>query len=188
MNPKTKLKLVDFHAERKTLSHAYRTTRQQSMQTSDGRTISLIHWNPEKKVYEDHRNKFTFDIKNGWLRLFRLKNSGTKENEPYSTSRVNIVRPRTLEQKIVLEKEEINGKIIHITLIGFNSDVPRRWLIHKKPGHSHRGIMPAIIDYLKRQGATKIVLSTDNEKTAKYYSNLGFGKDKEFQGQTLNLN
>jgi hypothetical protein len=183
--PKPRLVLKDFHAERKMLSRAYRKTRQPSMRTADDRIVSLIYWNPKTRCYEDHRNSFAFEIRNSWLNIYRLKSNGKREKEPYSSCIARKIFPNRVQKEDILDAGEIKGNAVYVTMIGYTDSADK--LTHRQPGHSHRGIMPAIIDYLKRHGATRILLRTDNPQLKKYYADLGFEKDRDFNMLSLTL-
>jgi len=158
------LRLVDWHSERRSLFRARRI----SMQTADGRTVSLIHWNPRERCWQDHRNKFRFRRKGSELHFCRLKRSGNLEEIPYTMCFLQEAVGKN-NYLAIKRREGLKGKTIRLNTIGMTDKSQKLGR-----GGKRRGVVPAFLDYLKQRNAAKAVVIVTNKKLKKYYKSLGF--------------
>jgi hypothetical protein len=176
-------RLVETYVERQELARRFRSSLAGhgkpvlSMKTPDGREISMIRCiDPKRMLYADNRNRFFFRRGNrGHIVLEKIGKLG----ETKQFANFFICDART--ERLFPEKESLKGQTIrlqglgltygyrskHYTIIDDNAkQLPRE-------GQKRRGVLPAILDFLKRNGAEKIVARPD-PSLVEYYKSLGF--------------
>ncbi len=168
--PERRLPLVPrdtMHRWRKRLS-----LRTPFLRTQQGRMVSWIRYDPRKKVYSDGEFEYEFREYGTYLQLVRIN---PRNREEIVFSRAELKDWKTNSN---VKPSEITGKTIRPSGLGINKATNGTlvWPSNEQPRIEDRGrgVMPAYLDYLKRNEAKEVMIHVLKEELANYYKGLGF--------------